>query len=110
MDNLRNYPIIGDTFLELDMLGTGVDLPRHYRLPNGKTIVYMNRFRESRGTTKRELIIAGYRVRRPGIMNWVNGRLIQLIPDNERAQVESEILKAIDGENSAKIQDVYFWD
>jgi|SRR3989344_2644764 len=112
MAKLKSYPITTDPEIDLDELGAAVIGIRHHQLQNQRTLVYLEQIRCTytlSKPTERQICVAGYLVPPTGFFKFLKEEKIEVVPESERDNVESELLRAIDNKPK-KIEAVSFWD
>jgi len=109
---LQDYPELIDPFLDFEatreFMGRGscVYGISHYKNGSGKVVVYMGQQREGDevvclgdGQFGRKcihgLIVAGYLARPKGLLSMFKGKKIRIIPNEDRENVESELLERV---------------
>jgi len=91
----EHWPEGGDLFLEYAQRGIACacDLPQKIRLHSGRTAVFM--IQHGPWPIKKAMVVAGYKATGNGILNKLKGRTIEIIPEKNRDEVESQILSKL---------------
>lgn len=124
-EKLEDYPMLTDPSLDFEAtrqhfgIGTCNYAIREGEISSGKIVVYLKQQREGQEVVATEdgyrricehgIVICGYRAKGRGLLGFLKGPKIRLIPETEKQAVVSEIIKIIQSIGGRKPAYLDFW-